>query len=399
MVIVRIILTGGGTAGHVNPAIAVADALCRVGRGTVSEKPEILFVGTARGMENRLVTEAGYPIWHVEIEGLHRSLTPRNFGVAFKAVRSLSEARKIIEKFRPQAVFGTGGYVCFPMIYQAAKMGIFTALHESNATAGLAVKMLSGTVDRVYLNFEQTRSELKKPEKAVTVGNPVRGELVSLDRESARQRLGLSVPKNADSLRGYTEDARFIGADFRHVILSFGGSLGAERVNTEMLRLMDSYARAHKDTLHVHACGKSGYEQCVKTAESLGLHKLRNVMIKEFLYDMPLWMTAADLVICRAGATTVSELAAVGRASVLIPSPNVTGDHQYKNATVLGEAGAAFVVRENDTELARLEQLVSTVLSDRRLRENMEISAKKLAPSGKGAAERIAEELYSVISK
>lgn len=381
----RIIFTGGGTAGHVNPAIAVADAIKRM-----DPEAEILFVGTPKGMENRLVGEAGYPIWHIDIGGLKRTLTLKNIGVAVKAVKSLGEARRIIEKFRPDAVFGTGGYVCYPLAREAARMGIYTALHESNAVAGLAIKMLSGKVDRIYLNFDGARDGLSCPERAVTVGNPVRGTVETVDRETARHLLGIGQPipgRESD----FASRGKPIGS-FRHVVLSFGGSLGAETVNNEMLKLMDTYARRHPDTLFVHACGKSGYPDFMKQATERGITALPNTVISEFLYSMPLWLAAADTVICRAGASTVSELATVGRASILIPSPNVTGDHQYKNAKAMGDEGGAFVLREHPDELAKIPELLDTVLSDRRLRENMEISAKRLAPK-ENAAEVIAREL------
>jgi len=383
----RMIFTGGGTAGHVNPAIAVADALKRLDPGA-----EILFVGTPKGMENRLVGEAGYPIWHIDMGGLKRSFTLKNVGVIVKAVKGLAEARRIIEKFRPHAVLGTGGYVCYPLVREAARMGIYTALHESNAVAGLAVKMLSGSVDKVYLNFEAAKEGLSRPEKAVTVGNPVRGALDAVERETARHLLGIGQP-----IPGREGDFASCGApmgSFRHVVLSFGGSLGAETVNTEILKLMDTYARRHSDTLFVHACGKSGYSDFMRRATECGVSALPNTVISDFLYSMPLWLCAADAVICRAGASTVSELAAVGRASILIPSPNVTGDHQYKNAKAMGDEGGGFVLRERSDELERLPQLLETVLSDRRLRENMEISAKRLAPKD-NAAEVIARELLA----
>ena len=383
----RIIFTGGGTAGHVSPAIAVADAVKRL-----DANAEILFVGTPRGMENKLVSEAGYPIWHVDVGGLKRSVTLKNIGVMVKAVKSLSEARSIIEKFRPHAVFGTGGYVCYPLLREAARMGIYTALHESNATAGLAVKMLSGRVDRIYLNFDAAKSELSRPERAVTVGSPVRAGLEKVDRETARHLLGIGQPIPTRE-KDFASRGTIVGS-FRHVVLSFGGSLGAATVNGEMLKLMDTYGRAHPDTLFVHACGKSGYPDFMKRAGECGVDRLPNTVVSEFLYSMPLWLAAADAVICRAGASTVSELATVGRASILIPSPNVTGDHQYKNAKAMVDAGGAFLLRETPEELAKLPELIDTLLSDRRVRENMEISARCLAPK-ENAAEVIARELIA----
>ena len=385
----RIIFTGGGTAGHVNPAIAVADAVKRL-----DGEAEILFVGTPRGMENKLVAEAGYPIWHIDIAGLKRGITLKNLGVVFKTVRSFSEARRIIEKFRPDAVFGTGGYVCYPLLREAARMGIYTAVHESNATVGLAVKMLSDKVDRIYLSFDAAREGIARQERTITVGNPVRGGLDGVDRETARHLLGIGYP-----IPGRERDHASFGkplGDFRRIVLSFGGSLGAETVNGEILKLMDGYGRRHPDTLFVHACGKRGYPDFMKRAKELGVTALPNTVISEFLYSMPLWIAAADTVICRAGASTVSELATVGRASVLIPSPNVTGDHQYKNAKAMSDVGGAFVLREKAEELAKLPELVDTLLSDRRVRENMEICAKRLAPK-ENAAEIIAKGILTKI--
>lgn len=381
----RIMFTGGGTAGHVNPAIAVADAVKRL-----DPHSEVVFVGTPRGMENRLVTEAGYPIWHIDVGGLKRELSIKNVGVALRAIRSVSEARKLLEKFRPDAVFGTGGYVCYPLLRAATGRGIYTALHESNAEPGLAVKMLSGRVDKIYLNFEAARTGLKRPDKAVTVGNPVRGGLGSVDRETARHLLGIGSPI-PNRIGDFASEGKPIGG-FRRVVLSFGGSLGAETVNREILKLMDSYGREHKDVLFVHACGKGGYPEFMKQAADLGVTALPNTVISEFLYGMPLWIAAADTVICRAGASTVSELAAACRVSILIPSPNVTGDHQYKNAKAMGDSGGAFVLRERPEELEKLPELLHTLLSDRRLRENMEVGAGRLAPK-ENAAEVIARDI------
>ncbi|MBQ9115745.1 MAG: UDP-N-acetylglucosamine--N-acetylmuramyl-(pentapeptide) pyrophosphoryl-undecaprenol N-acetylglucosamine transferase [Clostridia bacterium] len=385
----RIVFTGGGTAGHVNPAIAIADAVRRR-----YPDSEIFFVGTPKGMENKLVADAGYPIWHIDVGGLERRVSLKNIGVIIKTARSLSAARGLLKELRPDAVIGTGGYVCYPTVREAAKMGVFTALHESNAVAGLAVRMLSDRVDKVYINFDDAKNELKHPERAVTVGNPVREEVTRLERNSARNLLGLGAP-----IPG--REAEFAGegtplGSYRHVIVSFGGSLGAETVNREALKLMNGYCRNHPEALMIHACGKSGYPEFMRRANELGVTKLKNVIINEFIRKLPIWLSASDIVICRSGANTVSELAAIGRASVMIPSPNVTGDHQYRNAKVMGDIGGAFVVRENSEEIEKIEELVATVLGDRRLRENMEICASKLAPK-ENAAEVIAADIAEAV--
>lgn len=393
----KIILTGGGTAGHINPAISVADALCRVGRETASGKPDILFVGTERGMENTLTAQAGYPIWHIDVSGFERRLSLKNIESVFKVVRSLRQADEIIEKFRPDAVFGTGGYVCYPILHQAAKSKrrIFTALHESNASAGLAVRMLSDSVDRVYLNFENTKKDMPKLDRVRVVGMPVRNSVMKLSRERARELLGIGNPivgRESEFGSGRSNGKGIPIGSFRYVILSFGGSLGAKTINSEMMKLMNVYDRMHPEVLHIHSCGKNEYAEFLKFAEENGVSKLKNVIINEFIYDMPLWLAASDVVICRSGAATVSELAAVGRASILIPSPNVVGDHQYENAKILGDAGAAFVIREKSDELRRIGEFTETILSDRKLRENMELCASKTAV-GIDAAEVIAHEI------
>lgn len=351
----KVILTGGGTGGHINPAIAIADALCRVEKGT-----EILFVGTAHGMENKLVPVAGYPIWHVNVSGFDRSLSFSNIKSFYRIFTSVGEAKKIIDKFNPDAAVGTGGYVCFPIIYAAAKRGIYTALHESNAQPGLAVRMLQGKVDRVFVNFEESLKLLSNPQKALRTGNPMRNEIQVGRREMIRSELGIT-------------------GKYRQVLLTFGGSLGAKTINEQAIRVMDVYSKLRSDLLHVHACGKGGYVETKREFEERGLSRFKNLVLNEYIYDMPKYLVASDLVICRGGAMTLSELAAVGRASILIPSPNVVDNHQYKNAKAYSDSGAAYMVTEKADELERIPQLVDTILSDRNIRERMEKNCKSFA--------------------
>jgi UDP-N-acetylglucosamine--N-acetylmuramyl-(pentapeptide) pyrophosphoryl-undecaprenol N-acetylglucosamine transferase len=369
----RIILTGGGTGGHINPAIAIADALCRADDGC-----EILFVGTERGMENRLVMEAGYPIWHVDVIGIKRSISLENFKALYKALKSTKRAKELIEKFRPDGAVGTGGYVCYPIIKAASSMGIYTALHESNAIPGLAVKTLKNKVDKIFVNFEESGKRLSVGDKVLRTGNPMRRGISPSDRERARLELSIT-------------------GKYRYVILSFGGSLGAATVNREMLKLMRSFTCKRNDILHIHATGKSGYTDFYKEFCALGLDKYKNIKVSEYIYNMPRWLTAADLVISRSGAMTLSEIAAAGRASILIPSPNVTDNHQYKNAKAFSDAGAAYTVTENERELERLPEIAETILSDKAARENMEKNARGF--DYKGAADIIAKEILNGIRK
>ena len=226
----RVIMTGGGTGGHVNPALAIANTVMQN-----DPSSEILYVGTEHGIESKLVPKAGYKIEYIDVRGLNRKNPVENFKAVRLAVQSTIRAKKIISDFRPDIVIGTGGYVCWPVVRAAADMKIPTALHESNALAGIAVKMLQGSVDRIYLNFEKTGETLKCPrEKLMRVGNPVMRGFASVSREEARERLGID-PK------------------YKYILLSYAGSMGAEKVNDAVLAVMREFTSKHPEVYHIHA--------------------------------------------------------------------------------------------------------------------------------------------------
>ncbi len=347
----RVLMTGGGTGGHVNPAIAIAN--------TIREKENdsvIAFVGTQRGIENKLVPKFGYEVYHIEIQGLKRSLSLSNIKTAFLAVTSVFKAKKLVKKFKPDVVIGTGGYVCWPVVKAAADMGIPTVLHESNALPGVAVRMLEKYVDIVYTNFEATIEKLKHPEKAVRVGNPL--------------------------INGFDTgevDVSEVKGKYKKMLLSYGGSLGALRVNGEMLRVMENYTSKHPDILHIHASGAIERESTLRDFKSKGLDKYENLQLVEYIYDMPKKMAAADLVISRAGAMTLSELAMMGKACILIPSPNVTDNHQYKNAVELEKVGAALVFEEKKLDECVLSDAVEKLFNDSRKLNSMRKNIKSFA--------------------
>ncbi len=334
-------MSGGGTGGHVNPAIAIADTILHNEPDSVIE-----FTGTPRGIENKLVPAAGYVLHHIEIQGLRRSLSPANLKVAYLTVTSVGRAKKLLREFKPDIVIGTGGFVCWPVLKAASQLKIPSALHESNAVPGLALKMLEGSVDKIFVNFEETISRLKYKEKAERVGNPLRGSFASYSKEQAREILGYN-------------------GKYRHVILSCGGSMGAERINQEIISVMKNYTCLHPEVKHIHATGSIEYKAARTEFESLGLDKFPNLEFIEYIYDMPQKMAASDLVINRAGAMTLSELSLLKKPCILIPSPNVTDDHQYKNAATLGNAGAAVVFRENELKEGLLQKTIEELLSDR----------------------------------
>ena len=321
----RVLMTGGGTGGHVNPALAIANTIQQNDPDAV-----IAYVGTKKGIENKLVPKAGYPLYYVEIQGLRRSMSPANLKAAYLAATSPHKAKAILEEFKPDLVVGTGGYVSWPVVKAAADMGIPTALHESNAIAGVAVKMLQKYVDRIYLNFEKTGETLScEPEKLMKVGNPVMNGFNSMSREEAREKLG--IPDK-----------------YKYILLSYAGSMGAEKVNDAVLCVMREFTAKHPEVYHIHATGSIELELCTSQFKEMGLDKYENIELVEYIYDMPTKMAAADLTINRAGAMTVSELAITGKCAIFIPSPNVAENHQYKNAKVLYDAGAAALFEEKD---------------------------------------------------
>ncbi|MCI8590683.1 MAG: undecaprenyldiphospho-muramoylpentapeptide beta-N-acetylglucosaminyltransferase [Clostridiales bacterium] len=369
----KVFMTGGGTGGHVNPAIAIADCIKENQKDS-----EIVFVGTARGIENKLAAKAGYPIRHVEIRGLKRSLSLSNIKTAYYVLTAPGKAKKLIKEFKPDIVVGTGGYVCWPVLKAAAAMGIPTALHESNAVPGVAVKLLENKVDRIFVNFESTKEFLSHPEKVMRVGNPLRSDFLALSTEQARERLG-------------------IAGRYKHFILSCGGSLGAERVNDMVLQLMKDYTAKHPDVYHMHACGSIEKEACFAKFKEMGLEQYSNIELVEYIYDMPLRMAAADLVINRAGAMTLSELAVQKKPCVLIPSPNVTNNHQFKNASALEKEGAAIVFEERDITAEKLLRAVASILDSDEKRRSMAQAIGQFALTD--AKKRIYQELCRLVEE
>ncbi len=367
----RVLMSGGGTGGHVNPAIAIANIIKKNCPDAVIE-----FVGTKRGIENKLVPHAGYKLHHIQIQGIRRSLSPDNIKTAFLAVKSFGDCKRIIKKFKPDVVIGTGGYACWPVVRAAASLKIPTVLHESNATPGFAIKMLEKKATKVFVNFEETIPQLKCPDKAVRVGNPLRGDFSTVDRDRARENQGIT-------------------GKYRYFILSLGGSMGAERINHEVIEMMKSYTSRHPEILHIHGTGSIEYEDTKRLFTESGLDKYSNLQLLEYIYDMPEKMVAADLVINRAGAMTLSEIAMLGRASVLIPSPNVTNNHQYKNAHVLEKAEACVLIEEKDLTDGALTRAVKSVIEDDGKRSSMERNVGRFAVAD--AADRIYEYIKETV--
>ena len=347
----RILMTGGGTAGHVNPALAIAAIL--------REKhpdAEILFVASAqpRDKATDLVPRAGYDLQRVHIRGLARPLwSPSNISVPFLMLRSKGEAKRIIESFHPDLIVGTGGYACWPLCSMGKKMGIPTVLHESNALPGKAVKQLRDKVDLILVNFQDTIRRLDGLGKHSTifrVGNPMMPGFTTVSREEARRSLGLKP----DCL----------------YVLSFGGSLGAEYVNDAVVKLAAALTEERNVCL-LHAAGKRDYGRIRADWDATAAGSCDRVKLVDYIYDMPIQMAAADLVISRAGAMSISELALMGKAAILIPSPYVAEQHQLKNAMALVNEGAGMCVEEATLTSGALTQAVRALLDDPETRTRM----------------------------
>lgn len=352
----NIIFTCGGTAGHINPAVALA----RMFRER--EGAQILFVGGDKGMGTRLVPKEGFEMKTVTITNFRRSLTPaaikHNMGTLFNMVKSDRQAKVILEEFKPDLVVGTGGYASYPVVKAAAGKGIPTAIHESNAVPGLTTRALSRMADVVMVGFAESREYYEDPSKVVVTGTPVREDFFRRTRGEARRELGID--------------------DDRPLLLSYWGSLGAERMNAHMVDFIAQESKAGAPFRHIHGAGRDFAEMTEKLSKA-GVGCLSGVEIREYIYDMPLVMAAADLVLCRSGASTISELAAIAKPSVLVPSPNVTADHQTKNAQVLSNVGGAVLLPEGECSGETLYQVVSELLQDGKKRLEMARKLSQLA--------------------
>ena len=367
----NVIFTCGGTGGHINPAIAVAKLLRER-----SPNSNILFVGADDGMETKLVPREGFDLRTLTISNFQRKLTPQGIAHNFRTIRTirraLRRADEIIDQFQPDVILGTGGYASFPMLRQGARRHIPTAVHESNAVPGLTTKMVAKGAERILVNFEESREQYENPERVVVTGMPVRPEFLYTTREAAREALGL---------------------DNRPLVVSCWGSLGAREMNK---KITDFFVREIADGEpwnHIHATGSFGWRwmpQYVKEA-GVDLSEHPSIDLREYIYDMPLLMAAADLVICRGGAATISEVAASATPCIIVPSPNATNNHQEKNARLLEGRGAAEVLLERDCYGGRLYETAQKLLKDQERRSAMRSALRQVAVVD------AAEQIYSVL--
>lgn len=370
----RILFAAGGTGGHINPALAVA--------GYIRENypdAQILFAGTPNKMEAKLVPAAGFDFTTIEVSGFQRDLSLQgikdNVSTLIKLMKSLPRAKAIIKDFKPDLVIGFGGYVSGPVVRAAANMGVKTAVHEQNAFPGVTNKMLAKKVDRVMVTTPAAEKYFEAKNPVTVTGLPVRGEMLRADRDVSRAELGIS--------------------DDMPLILSMGGSLGAKAIN-EAVRELILQRYESKKCAFLHATGSNGVAMLEDLNSKIDMANNPHVMVREYISDMDRCMSAADLVICRAGASSLSELQVMGKASILVPYPYASENHQYFNAKDLADNDAAIIIEEKDLTSEKLINLVDLLVSNMDKVRAYGENAKKMAVTD--ATKRIADCLCEILN-
>ncbi|TYC50129.1 undecaprenyldiphospho-muramoylpentapeptide beta-N-acetylglucosaminyltransferase [Weissella muntiaci] len=365
----RIIISGGGTGGHIYPALAVLNKL-------KEQDPdvEILYVGGERGLEGKIVPDAGYKFASVEVQGFKRSLSADNFKTIYLFLKAVRAAQKIVREFKPDVVVGTGGYVSGPVVYAAQRLGVPTVIHEQNSVIGVTNKFLARKITKVGVAFAEALKAFK-PGSAEVVGNPRAQEVVEAQGAFDWNGIGLD--------------------ETQPTVLVFGGSQGALKLNRAMIDATESFSK--KDYQVIFVTGGKRYDDVVNTMATEKISPAKNMAVVPYISNMPQLMPKVDLIVGRAGATSIAEQTALGKPMVLIPSPYVTNDHQTKNAQALVDAGAAALITEPNLTGRYLFDVVNNLMQDRNKRVTMAAAAKKIGVPD--AADRFVELIKSVIKK
>lgn len=364
----KVLISGGGTAGHINPGLAIAKYIVKM-----EPDSKILFVGTQKGLESKLVPRENFDIEMIKVRGFQRKLSFDTLVAVKELFQGFFEARKVIRDYKPDVVIGTGGYVCGPVVFNASRMKIPTLIHEQNAFPGVTNKILSKFVDKVAIGFKESTKYFKGRKNVFFTGNPIRSEMLEVNREAARKKLG--IPKN------------------EALVVIFAGSRGAENINSTVAELI----KKHGADFGFHLIYATGETQYNGIKERIGDIKLKNVHVLPYIYDMANTMAAADLVVCRAGAVTISELTLLGVPSVMIPSPYVTANHQEYNAKALEQQGAAVVILEKNLSCDILYNQINTLLNDRNMLDKMSQNARMMGITN--ATDKIYQLAKEIVKK
>ena len=369
----RVIIAAAGTGGHINPGIAIANKI-------KEEEPnsEIIFIGTSRGLENDLVPRAGYELKTIEAYGFSKSISIENIKKMYKTFKGYGEAKKIIKEFKPDVVIGTGGYICGATIMSANKLNIPTVLHESNAFPGKAVKMLAKKTNTILVSFEDTIDRIKKANKIVYTGTPikyVKKDYSQNEKASIIKRIGLSEDKP--------------------LVLVFGGSQGAQSINEAIIGIIKS--NLNKNYQIMWASGPKQYDIIKEdlSKDKIDINNIKNTKIVPYIYNMEEIMNISDVIVARSGAMTVTEISNLGKPSILIPLPNVSGDHQLYNAKVLEKINATKIILNKDLTTDKLNLQIENIINYPQLMKQMGKNAIKVAV--KDVENKIYEEIKKTV--
>ncbi len=371
----KVVISAAGTGGHINPGIAIANK--------IKEKEpnsEIIFVGTNRGLENDLVPRAGYKLKHIEAYGLKKDISLKNISNIMKTISSIKDAKKILEDFKPDIVIGTGGYICGPVFRAANKLKIPTILHESNAYPGIAVKMFSKKADEILIGFNETKEYLSNAKKVVLTGTPTKIKKVELSSKRKQQILSELGIRN-----------------LLPIVLIFGGSQGAQTINKAVEDLV--IKKLNKDYQIIWATGPKQFDLIKEDLEkrNLNIGAFTNVKMVPYIYNMEEMMNIADLMVCRSGAMTITEVAIVEKPAIFIPLPSMSANRQEDNARVLEKLGAAKIILNNELNSEVLSNEINNIITDEDLLFEMGEKAGQIAPHN--VEEKIYNEIKNLLSK
>ena len=367
----RVIIAAAGTAGHINPGLAIANEIKKQEKNS-----KIIFIGTTRGLENDLVPRAGYELKTIEAYGLSKKISIDNIKKMYKTLKGFGEAKKIIKEFKPDVVIGTGGYICGATIMGAHKLGIPTVLHESNAFPGKAVKMLSKSTDTILVSFKDAIPRIKGAKNIVYTGTPVKIRKQDYTNEQKKNKLEELKLKND-----------------KPSVLIFGGSQGAKKINDALIEIIEK--GLNKNYQVIWATGPKQYDIIKEELDKnkKNINRIEGMKIVPYIYNMEEMMNVADLIVARAGAMTVTEIANLGKPSILIPLPNVSHNHQLYNAKVLEKVGAATIVLNDELTGEKLNSEIENIVLNKEKMLNMGKDALKVSVSN------VEEKIYNEIKR
>lgn len=369
----RAIIAAAGTGGHINPGLAIANKIMEKEKDS-----SIIFIGTNRGLETDLVPRSGYSLKTINAHGLERKITIQNIKNLFETYKSIKEAKEIIKEFNPDILIGTGGYICVPTVIAAKKLGIPVILHESNAFPGIAVKLFKNKADKILVGFKDAKERLDNKENVIVTGNPIKIKKIDYtesQKEKIKTDLGLALDKP--------------------VVLVFGGSQGAQSINRSFIEIIVN--KKNKNYQIMWAAGPEQYEKIKEKLNEINIdiNNIENAKIVPYIYNMEEVMNMSDLVVCRSGAMTITEVSVVGKPAIFIPFPFATENHQEYNARVLEKVGAAKIILDKDINSELLGNTINKIIKNKKSLEEMGKNAEKVAIPN--VEENIYKEIKEVI--